>query len=182
MTYLHAAGKRLADELRRARAVGSTIEVVMVHENDQERGGCEFGILFDGRTPQDLLQGGIYNVRAYMLPSPAILAFSMRLRPYLGACLASHTGTRAGALLWAVLAGLGRAGGQGDWRDHRRLVLTRQQLHDSVGIALCGQPRQQGSWLSAVKIAECRRVPLFVPGPPPHAWPHADGLHPGARN
>ena len=43
----------------------------MVHENDQERGGCEFGILFDGRTPQDLLQGGIYNVRAYMLPSPA---------------------------------------------------------------------------------------------------------------
>ena len=71
MTYLHAAGKRLADELRRARAAGSTIEVVMVHENDQERGGCEFGILFDGRTPQDLLQGGIYNVRACMLPSPA---------------------------------------------------------------------------------------------------------------
>ena len=77
MTYLHAAGKRLADELRRARAVGSTIEVVMVHENDQERGGCEFGILFDGRTPQDLLQGGIYNVRACMLPSPATLAFSL---------------------------------------------------------------------------------------------------------
>lgn len=76
-TYLHAAGKRLADELRRARAVGSTIEVVMVHENDQERGGCEFGILFDGRTPQDLLQGGIYNVRACMLPSPATLAFSL---------------------------------------------------------------------------------------------------------
>ena len=70
-TYLHAAGKRLAGELRRARAVGSTIEVVMVHENDQERGGCEFGILFDGRTPQDLLQGGIYNVRACMPPSPA---------------------------------------------------------------------------------------------------------------
>ena len=118
-TYLHAAGRRLADELRKARAVGSTIEVVMVHENDQERGGCEFGILFDGRTPQDLLHGGIYNVRACMLSSPAT-NYSMCLKPAL-----IRTGTRAGAILWSVLAGLGRAGGQGDWRDHRRLVLTR---------------------------------------------------------
>ena len=81
-TYLHAAGRRLADELRKARAVGSAIEVVMVHENDQERGGCEFGILFDGRTPQDLLHGGIYNVRACMLSSPATTIYiSMCLGP-----------------------------------------------------------------------------------------------------
>ena len=63
-TYLHAEGERLAEELRRARAAGSTIEVVMVHENEPERGGCEFGILFDGRTPQDLLHSGTYNVRS----------------------------------------------------------------------------------------------------------------------
>ena len=35
----------------------------MVHENDMERGGCEFGIFFDGRTPQDLIDDGIhYNI------------------------------------------------------------------------------------------------------------------------
>ena len=63
-TYLHSEGEKLAEELRRARAAGSAIEIVMVHENDQDRGGCEFNIFFDGRTPQDLVQGGIYNVRA----------------------------------------------------------------------------------------------------------------------
>ena len=34
----------------------------MVHENDNERGSCNFGIFFDGRTPQDLLQGGLFKV------------------------------------------------------------------------------------------------------------------------
>ena len=70
-TYLNAEGDRLAEELRRARAAGSKIEIVMVHENDQERGGCEFGIFFDGRTPQDLKDGGVYNVRP--LPSPSLI-------------------------------------------------------------------------------------------------------------
>ena len=69
-TYSHSAGKELAEELRRAGAVqgssGSTIEIVTVHENDPERGGCEFGIFFDGRTPKDLVDGGIYNVRALL--------------------------------------------------------------------------------------------------------------------
>ena len=68
-TYLNAEGERLAEELRRARAAGSKIEIVMVHENDQERGGCEFGIFFDGRTPRDLLDSGVYNVRPLPLPS-----------------------------------------------------------------------------------------------------------------
>ena len=67
-TYSNSAGKELAEELRMAGAVqgssGSTIEIVTVHENDPERGGCEFGIFFDGRTPKDLVDGGIYNVRA----------------------------------------------------------------------------------------------------------------------
>jgi len=59
-TYKYAAGESLAEELRRSRAAGS--KVVMVHENDQERGGCEFATFFDGRTPQFL--NGIYDVRA----------------------------------------------------------------------------------------------------------------------
>ena len=61
-TFLHAAGKTLAEELRTVRAKGSTVQVIMVHENENERGGCDFGIFFDGRTPQDLLQGGLFKV------------------------------------------------------------------------------------------------------------------------
>ena len=89
-TYLHEEGEKLAEELRRARATGSTIKVVMVHENDAERGGCEFGILFDGRTPQDLLHDGIYNVRlltcsiyllAYCPPLPLLGPLCMHHQP-----------------------------------------------------------------------------------------------------
>ena len=67
-TYSEPTGPKLAEELRRAMVVSesgkSAIEIVTVHENDQERGGCEFGIFFDGRTPKDLVNGGIYNVSA----------------------------------------------------------------------------------------------------------------------
>jgi hypothetical protein len=76
-TYLHAAGVKLSEELRRARAAGSTIEVLMVHENDAERGGCEFRIFFDGRTPSDLKQNGIYDVKdpfTALCPSPSRLS------------------------------------------------------------------------------------------------------------
>ena len=66
-TYLDAAGKTLADEIRAATAAG--IAIVMVHENDEERGGCEFSVFFDGRTPRDLLDSGVYNVRPLPLPS-----------------------------------------------------------------------------------------------------------------
>jgi hypothetical protein len=34
-----------------------------------ERGGCEFGIFFDGRTPQDLIDDGIYYNIAVALHS-----------------------------------------------------------------------------------------------------------------
>ena len=62
-TFMHAAGETLAEELRAVRADGSAVQVVMVHENDSDRGGCDFSIFFDGRTPQDLLQGGLFKVR-----------------------------------------------------------------------------------------------------------------------
>ena len=73
-TYLHATGMRLAEELRRARTAGSTVEVLMVHENDAERGGCEFNIFFDGRTPADLKQGGIYEIRVPIVCLPLPLS------------------------------------------------------------------------------------------------------------
>ena len=66
-TYLDTAGKTFAEELRSARAAG--VKVLIVHENDQERGGCEFCMFFDGRTPQDLVEGGIYDALAVALYS-----------------------------------------------------------------------------------------------------------------
>ena len=68
-TFLSTAGEMLAKELRTVRAEGSTVQVIMVHENDTDRGGCDFGIFFDGRTPQDLLQDGLFKDLALALYS-----------------------------------------------------------------------------------------------------------------
>ena len=78
-TYLEDAGMKLADELRAVRADGGAVRVVMVHENDSARGGCDFGILFDGRTPQDLMQGGIYSDLALALYSGPFFPVSVAL-------------------------------------------------------------------------------------------------------
>ena len=61
-TYLGEEGERLAEELRKVRAANGNVRVLMVHENDDTRGGCDFGTFFDGRTPVDLLQAraGVY--------------------------------------------------------------------------------------------------------------------------
>ena len=48
----------LAQELRQARALG--LPIVMIHERDNARGGCEFGNFFE-TTPQDLIDGGLYS-------------------------------------------------------------------------------------------------------------------------
>ena len=66
-TYLGEAGGRLAEQLHVARA--GDVKVVMVHENDAARGGCDFGVYFDGRTSDDLLQGGLYDDLAVALYS-----------------------------------------------------------------------------------------------------------------
>ena len=66
-TYGGEAGERLADELRLVREEGSDISVCMVHENDEVRGGCTFAAFFDGRTPQDLMQDGLYKALAIAL-------------------------------------------------------------------------------------------------------------------
>ena len=78
-TYLHEAGAKLADDLRTARAEGSTTEIVMVHENDQQRGGCTFGTFFDGRTPEDLLIDGLYKALAVALYPGAFWPVSVAL-------------------------------------------------------------------------------------------------------
>ena len=51
----------------------------MAHENDEARGGCAFGIFFDGRTPEDLLKGGIYSDLALALYSGPFFPVSVAL-------------------------------------------------------------------------------------------------------
>ena len=92
-TYLGEAGKRLAEELRAVRAEG--VEVVMVHENDLARGGCSFGIFFDGRTPQDLLQEGLYKALALALYSDDFWPVSVALVATAG--LGAHRGRGRGS-------------------------------------------------------------------------------------
>ena len=96
-TYQDEAGEELARELREARAKDSKTKIIMVHENDLERGGCEFGIFFDGRTPPDLQQGGLYSDLAFALYSGPFWPVSVGLvAGALGAGTGTGTGTGTG--------------------------------------------------------------------------------------
>ena len=50
--------ERLADQVRTVRAIG--VPVVMAHEIDPDRSGCEFSRFF-ATTPQDLVDNGLYK-------------------------------------------------------------------------------------------------------------------------
>ena len=119
-TYLGAAGQQLMEELRAALAAGSDVQIVMVHENDMERGGCNFGIFFDGRTPGDLLQacGTHWTCTFLVPPSP--------FRPWI-AGRAVHV-PRPRALSRRLLARVRRAGRQGPRRRRRRLQAPRLRV------------------------------------------------------
>ena len=58
---LHDKGEKFADEVRVAHANG--FPIVMMHENDPEKGGCEFAHFFE-TTPQDLISDGLYKALA----------------------------------------------------------------------------------------------------------------------
>ena len=55
-TYLRDAGQQLAMEIRVALA--NKLNIVMIHENDPERAGCEFARFF-ATTPDDLICDGL---------------------------------------------------------------------------------------------------------------------------
>ena len=54
-TFVGKAGARLADEVRAALATNQTI--VMPHENDPAKGGCDFERFFT-TTPPDIIAAG----------------------------------------------------------------------------------------------------------------------------
>ena len=53
-------GKVLERDVRAARKLHSGLKMIMVHENEWEKGGCEFND-FIGTTPQELINDGIYR-------------------------------------------------------------------------------------------------------------------------
>jgi len=46
--------------------VQAGLKVVLVHENDKEKGGCEFGDFF-GTTPHELIDDGIYRLACRLI-------------------------------------------------------------------------------------------------------------------
>jgi hypothetical protein len=50
------------NQVRAARANG--FPIIMVHENDEAAGGCEFARFFES-TPQDMIADGLYKALAY---------------------------------------------------------------------------------------------------------------------
>ena len=60
-TFVGPGGEKLATELRAARAAG--FPLVMLHENDRARGGCEFARFFE-TTPGDLIADGLFKALA----------------------------------------------------------------------------------------------------------------------
>ena len=65
-TFMGLKGKGLAHEVRTARAAG--LPVVLVHETDAERDGIAFDTFFK-TTPQDLINGGLYDALAELFVS-----------------------------------------------------------------------------------------------------------------
>ena len=53
-------GRVLARDVRAAKKLHSGLKILMVHENEKEKGSCEFSDFF-GITPQELIDDGIYR-------------------------------------------------------------------------------------------------------------------------
>ena len=75
-TFVGEAGERLAEEVR--AMVRTDQPIVMMHENDMQNGGCEFGRFFS-TTPQDLIADGLYKALAFALYPGHFRAVSVAL-------------------------------------------------------------------------------------------------------
>jgi len=67
-------GEVLERDVRAARKLQPDLTTLIVHENDTEKGGCEFDDFF-GTTPQELIDDGIYSdiaIALHTLPHRAV--------------------------------------------------------------------------------------------------------------
>ena len=122
---------RMASNMRELRRTGSSlnersagaasadkIRIVLVHEADPAKGGCEFGTFF-GTTPQALIDEGIYKEIAIALHTPPHRAISLALvAQALGATkdaarLAARRGSGSRFSFSSSLASSGAGGGGG---------------------------------------------------------------------
>ena len=117
---------RTASNMREPGSAGSggsasgadKIRVVLVHENDPAKGGCEFGTFF-ATTPQGLIEEGIYKEIAIALHTPPHRAVSLALvAQALGATkdaarLAARRGSGSRFSFSSSLASSGAGGGGG---------------------------------------------------------------------
>ena len=69
-------GDALEKDVRAARAAG--LKLILVHENDSSKGGCDFGAFF-ATTPQELINQGLYSDIAIALHTPPHRAVSLAL-------------------------------------------------------------------------------------------------------
>ena len=117
MRELHRTGSSLNE---RGAGAGSAdkIRIVLVHEADPAKGGCEFGAFF-GTTPQGLIDEGIYKEIAIALHTPPHRAISLALAAQaLGATkdtarLAARRGSGSRFSFSSSLASSGAGGGGG---------------------------------------------------------------------
>ena len=122
---------RMASNMRELRRMGSSLDergagtasadkirIVLVHEADPAKGGCEFGTFF-GTTPQGLIDEGIYKEIAIALHTPPHRAISLALvAQALGATkdaarLAARRGSGSRFSFSSSLASSGAGGGGG---------------------------------------------------------------------
>ena len=122
---------RMASNMRELRRMGSSLDergagtasadkirIVLVHEADPAKGGCEFGTFF-GTTPQALIDEGIYKEIAIALHTPPHRAISLALvAQALGATkdaarLAARRGSGSRFSFSSSLASSGAGGGGG---------------------------------------------------------------------
>ena len=122
---------RMASNMRELRRMGSSLDergagtasadkirIVLVHEADPAKGGCEFGTFF-GTTPQRLIDEGIYKEIAIALHTPPHRAISLALvAQALGATkdaarLAARRGSGSRFSFSSSLASSGAGGGGG---------------------------------------------------------------------
>ena len=117
---------RMASNMRELRRTGSSlnergagaasadkIRIVLVHEADPAKGGCEFGTFF-GTTPQGLIDEGIYKEIAIALHMPPHRSVSLALvAQALGATKAARLAARRGSSSRFSFSSPGGGGGGG---------------------------------------------------------------------